>query len=48
MCVFAGGSERQHAQERPRANALYHDVRRDCGLFDNVHLRATAPQPDEM
>ncbi len=28
--------------------ALYHDVRCDCGLFDNVHLRATAPQPGEM
>ena len=30
-----------------RLRALYHDVRRQCALFDNLHHRDTAPEKAE-
>jgi len=46
--MYAQVAQRGNLRRSARVRALYHDVRRSCGLFDNAHLRATAPQPGEM
>ena len=42
--VIQKGNMRRSA----RVRALYHDVRRACTLFDNMHRRETAPRPGEL
>ena len=41
-------AQRGNLRRSARIRTLYHDVRRSCAQFDNLHLRSTAPLPMEM